>query len=56
MAFGPIMKLTTEKGDHIELAPFTREKAARRERKGKVLSEMRTAARAAQEKNAKKGR
>lgn len=27
MAFGPIMKLTTEKGDHIELAPFTREEA-----------------------------
>ena len=28
MAFGPIMKLTTEKGDHIELAPFSREETA----------------------------
>lgn len=25
MAFGPIMKFTTERDDHIELAPFTRE-------------------------------
>ena len=29
MAFGPIMKLTTEKGDYIELAPFTREDSLR---------------------------
>ena len=27
MAFAPIMKLTTDQGDHIELAPFTREDA-----------------------------